>query len=134
MKNLLILLTLTLTLFSNTSNIKIDLKGSILQVGAFSNKKVLNSLKSKLSSYNTLTKKVDNYFKLFVLNPTKKDIISIKKIVPKAFLLSYSAKKRLFDKKVSSSKEIPVVKLNLQTKNSGLNSKTIIKTRKKFFK
>ena len=134
MRSLLILTILTVLLFSKTPGSKIDFSGTILQVGAFSSKRVLNSLKSKLSSYNTLTKQVGNYSKLFVLNPTKKDIRRIKKLVPKAFLLSPIAKKRLFGKEISSPDEIPVIKLNLQTQNSGLNTKTIVQTRKKFFK
>ena len=131
MKTLIIYLFLFISTLFASSKITIDLKKEILQVGAFSNKKTLKNLQTKLSKYNLLTKEIDNLNKLYVLNPTKEDIKRIKKIIPTAFLLSKSAKDKLMSK---SRNKIPVIKINLQTSNKGLNTHTIVKTRKKFFK
>jgi len=134
MKALIIFLFFSVLIYGADTDNKIDFKKDILQVGAFSTTKTLKKLQTKLSNYNLLTKKIDNYIKLFVLNPTKKDIEVIKKTVPSAFLLSTTAKEKLFSKNTRKKDEIPVVKINLQTINQGLNTQTIVKTRKKFFK
>ncbi len=133
MKTLIFIIFLTSALYSQSIK-KIDFSKTILQVGAFKNQKVLKKLQSKLSSYNLFTKEIYGYKKLFVLNPTKSQVSKIKKIVPKAFTLSSASKKEIFSANNSSKKTIQEIKLNLAPQQDGLNTKTIIKTRKKFFK
>ena len=133
MKTLIFMIFLTLVLHAQAIQ-KIDFSKTILQVGAFKNQKVLKKLQSKLSSYNLFTKGINGYTKLFVINPTKSQILQIKKIVPKAFTLSSASKKEIFSENTSSKKTIQEIKLNLAPQKDGLNTKTIIKTRKKFFK
>ena len=111
---------------------KIDFSKTILQVGAFKKTSSLLKIKKRLSSYNLLTKKVDGFTKLFVLNPTKNDIKKIKKIIPNAFILSQNAKNKIF-KNTTKKLDIPIINLNYNS-NKKLNTQTIIKTRKKFFK
>ena len=111
---------------------KIDFSKTILQVGAFKKASSLLKIKKRLSSYNLLTKKVDGFTKLFVLNPTKNDIKKIKKIIPNAFILSQNAKNKIF-KNTTKKLDIPIINLNYNS-DKKLNTQTIIKTRKKFFK
>ncbi len=111
---------------------KIDFSKTILQVGAFKKTSSLLKIKKRLSSYNLLTKKVDGFTKLFVLNPSKNDIIKIKKIIPSAFILSQNAKNKIF-KNTTKKLDIPIINLNYNS-DKKLNTQTIIKTRKKFFK
>ncbi len=133
MKALILILFLLLSLFSQPIK-RIDFSKTILQVGAFKNQKALEKLQSKLSSYTLFTKEINGYKKLFVLNPTKSQIVKIKKIVPSAFILSAISKKKIFSSTNTKQEPIQVIKLNLNPPDNGLNTKTIIKTRKKFFK
>ena len=133
MKALIFTIFLTSLLLSKPIQ-KIDFSKTILQVGAFKNQKILKNMQSKLSSYNLFTKEIDGYKKLFVLNPTKSQISEIKKIVPQAFVVSTTTKKKIFSTNKTSKKAIQEIKLNLAPTKDGLNTTTIIKTRKKFFK
>ena len=131
MRSLIIYLLFSISYLTASDKTIIDLKKKILQVGAFNNQKSLSKLQKKLSKYNLLTKKVDNFNKLYVLNPTKQDIKYIKKIIPSAFLLSKIAQEKIM---LKDTNETPIIKINLPTSNKGLNTQTIIQTRKKFFK
>ncbi len=134
MKKVILFLTLISLVYGEVTIEKVDFSKAILQVGAFKNDKVLSKFKIKLKNYNLLTKDVNGYKKLFVINPTTDQIKNIKKIVPKAFLLSSFSKNKIFKTKTSQKSNIPTIKLNLKKNNTGLNTKTIIETRKKFFK
>ena len=134
MRTLTLLFLLFSHILASNQHMKIDFSKTILQTGAFKNQKMLEQLQSKLSAYTLFTKEISGLKKLFVINPTSSQIISIKKIVPKAFILSNSAKQKLFTDKKSDKKTIEVLNLNLQPSLKGLNTKTIITTRKKFFK
>jgi len=108
----------------------LDFSKEVIQVGVFSKQKSIDRLKVKLKTYNIFTKKYSNsMIKAFVINIPKKNLqttlASIKKVVPKAFVLSQSAKKRLFQKKIEIEQIVP--------SNDGINSKTIIKATKKYF-
>jgi hypothetical protein len=131
MKKLFLLIILTT--FINAS---INLKDEVIQVGAFKNKNSIEKLKKKLSNYNILVKTYPNKLKkIFVINIAKKSLENklrdIRMISPKAFILSRKKKLELIKQDKPSNWFNPT---STDANTSKLDSKAIIKTRKKFFK
>jgi hypothetical protein len=134
MKKFIIFLIINTHLIS--SAIVIDTSKSIIQIGAFKKITNINKLKKAFDNYQIVVKKTNNNLnKIFIVNIERKEIKStlknIKSIVPNAFLLSLKQKQMIFHKKNTNILQNKTfTKINNSKK---LDSKAIIKTRKKFF-
>ena len=134
MKKFIIFLIINTHLIASTNTI--DISKSIIQIGAFKKITNVNKLKKAFNNYQIVIKKTSNNLnKIFIVNIEKKETKSIlndiKKIIPNAFLLSNKQKQKNFHKKITDNHQN---KTFINTNNSSkLDSKAIIKTRKKFF-
>jgi ribosomal protein S8 len=131
MKKVFLLLSISMFLSAD-----IDIKKEVIQVGVFKNTKHVDGIKNALKKYDIYVKLYPNKLqKVFVINIEKKGFIQtltdIKKISPKAFRLSENKKFELTkDNKPKKCLNNTLLDANQTNK---LDSKAIIKTRKKFF-
>lgn len=152
MKILMLTMFIIISLSSNSLKSKVDTKMGIIQLGVFKDIKNVQKLKKKFTDLNLYVQKLDSGInKVFIINIEENNLIqtlqSIRTSIPNAFVLSNARKGITFGNlkpclatvppKKAPEKEIvktPVKSIITFEENSCLDSKAIIKTRKKFFK
>lgn len=126
-------------LLSNSAfskNIKIEQINpdlEVLQLGAFKKKKNILNKNMENLQVDFFMEKSDNWYRLFAVNIPKSDFKEIEKQIKKEFPTAFKAKykiiKLLKNRPESASFNTP----EIYHDNTGLNTKSILKTRKKFF-
>jgi hypothetical protein len=114
----------------------VDINKEIIQIGVFKSENSIKKIKKSLKKYEIFIKKYPNKLKkVFIVNIKKDDyknvIEEIKKISPKAFRLTSTKKAELL--KNTTPKDWLNDTLSNNNQTNKLDSKAIIKTRKKFF-
>ena len=141
---LLLLLSLGMITSVSAKNVKIEqIKGDLeaIQLGAFKKRKNIFELKDIFSSYDILVYTKGEISRVFIVNIKKNNVNNllreIKKLYPSAFKATKKIKKldaKIAQKKFHSKISVPViVEPHYPASHEGLNSKTILQTRKKFF-
>ena len=151
MKIFILSMLIAMLISSNELKSKVDTKKSIIQLGVFKDISNVKKLKKKITNLNLYVKKLQSGInKVFIINIKKEDLPqtlqSIRQIVPNAFILSSARKGIIFENLKPCIATIPPKKPPVKVKkilkksiityenSSCLDSKAIIKTRKKFFK
>jgi len=132
MKRILFLSIVPYLLFSQS----LDIKKGIIQLGVFKNEKNIIKIKNIFKDYNLFIKTYPDQLKKIFIIDIEKDHLSdtlkkVKKYIPSAFIVKSNKKNLIFSK----NKQTNWLEKSLNTSSDiqKLDSKAIIKTRKKFF-
>ena len=139
----LISLILSFTLLTSVSAKNIEIEDilsdlEVIQVGAFKERKNILNQNQHFSNYNTFIEYGDYFNRLYIVNIKKSDFFQILSEVKKNNSSAFNASKKI--RKIIKNyrlmhNKVPYAEVPEKfTNDSGfLNSKTILKTRKKFF-
>ena len=148
MKKLVIFLCVIEFVFASVNLSKVDISKGVIQLGVFKDIKNVKKLQKRFKGYNFFVKTFPNDIKkVYIINIKKSNIEKylkkVKEIIPQAFLLNKNSKLKVFKNLSPCRGEIPPKKPQIKQSiqktisfenTSCLDSKAIIKTRKKFFK
>ena len=148
MKKLVSVIMICTVVFASEPLSKVDISKGVLQLGVFKNIQNIKRLQATFKDLNFYVKPFhDGIKKAYIVNIKRDDINStmtkVRKVIPNAFLLNHQAKMKVFKNlspckaqlgKLQKPKKISTQKSILFENSSCLDSKAIIKARKKFFK
>ncbi len=148
MKKLVIFCFVIDFVFASGKFARVDVSKGVIQLGVFRDMGNVKKLQKRFDGYNFFVKKFPNHIKkVYIINIKKSSqklyLEKVKRIVPHAFLLNQSSKLKVFKNLTPCMGNIPPKNPNIKQSTqksisfedtSCLDSKAIIKTRKKFFK